>query len=96
MARRHGVSPGLVSKIARERGLFFEKSVNTAVATQAHQIDMWAARAEREDEILQKYLALPTTQRPDGTPTRKEKRLFYALYNVNRHSKYGQQSPTGL
>jgi hypothetical protein len=61
LARRHDVSPGLVSKIARESGLFFEKSVNTAPATRAHQIDMWAARVDRENEIMQEYLALPST-----------------------------------
>jgi hypothetical protein len=79
LARRHGVSPGLVSKIARERGLWFENCTMTATATQAQQIDQWAKRADREDELLHKYLAL------DNTDSRKARKLSYALYNVSRH-----------
>lgn len=79
LARRYGVSPGLVSKIARERGLWFENCTMTADATHAQQIDQWAKRADREDELLHKYLAL------DNTDTRKARKLSYALYNVSRH-----------
>lgn len=54
-------------------------------AVNARQIDIWAARVQREDELLNQYMALTTTLRPDGTPTRAEKHLSYALYNVQRH-----------
>ncbi|WP_309617704.1 hypothetical protein [Salinibacterium sp.] len=85
IARRHSVSPGLVSKIARERGLGFRNAWMAGDAVKARQIDLWAARAEREDELLNQYLALPTTTNRNGRPTREEQRLSYALYNVNRH-----------
>jgi transposase-like protein len=87
IAREFGISTGVVSKIARENRLYFENTGAASVATQARQIDQWAARVDREDELLRAYLALTKTQRDDGTPTREEKRLSYALYNVNRHHK---------
>ncbi|TFC03642.1 hypothetical protein [Cryobacterium mannosilyticum] len=87
LAREFGISTGVVSKIAREYGVYFENLGAAAVATQARQIDQWAVRVDREDELLRAYLALPLTQRPDGSMTRQEKRLSYAIYNVNRHHK---------
>jgi len=92
LARRHGVSPGLVSKIARERGLWFARCVNTAVATHALQVDLRAARSERDEALFDEYLALERTQRPDGRETRTAKRLSYALYNVDRHHNGNFQS----
>jgi transposase-like protein len=81
LARKHGVSPGIVSKIARERGLGFRNVNMTALATHARQVDQWAARMDREDELLDQYLALTDTQHG----TRAETRLIYALYDVRRH-----------
>ncbi|TFC20067.1 hypothetical protein E3O19_01465 [Cryobacterium algoritolerans] len=85
IARHFNVSPGVVSKIARERGLGFENTLMTADATRCHQIDMWAQRVDREQELFERYAALPGTSKADGTPTKREKRLSYALYNVTRH-----------
>jgi hypothetical protein len=85
IARRYGVSPGLVSKIARERGLAVRNAWMVGDAVHARQIDLWAARSQRKNELLDAYMALTTTMKPDGTPTRAEKRLSYALYNVDRH-----------
>jgi len=73
-----------VSKIARENGLLFA-DYKTATATAARQIDQFAIRVERVNEIFNEYFALETTTKPDGTPTRKERRLRYALYNADRH-----------
>ncbi|TFC78151.1 hypothetical protein E3O45_05930 [Cryobacterium sp. TMS1-20-1] len=87
IAREFGISTGVVSKIAREYRLYFENTGAASVATQARQIDQWAVRVDREDELLQAYLALTRTQRPNGQMTRTEKRLSYAIYNVNRHHK---------
>jgi hypothetical protein len=72
IARLFGVSPALVSKIARENGLAFENN-NTAIATRARQIDLWAARIERVDQLEREYLALQRTTKADGTPTRRER-----------------------
>jgi len=85
IARRYDVSPGLVSKIARERGLGFRNTWMVDVAVPARQIDLYAKRIERMDELLDEYLALPKTVRPDGKRTRREKRLSYAIYNLERH-----------
>jgi transposase-like protein len=87
IAREFGVSTGVVSKIARENRLFFENTGAASVATQARQIDQWAVRVDREDELLRAYLALTRLQRPNGDMTREEKRISYALYNINRHHK---------
>ena len=93
LARQFGISAGVVSKIASEHRLFFAKTGAAVIATQARQIDQWAARVEREEELMQQLFALPKTQRPNGLPTRTFRRLDYALYNVNRHSKHGQRDP---
>ena len=85
IAKRYFVSPGLVSKIARERGLGFRNAWMVGDAVHARQIDLWAARVQREGELLDQYMALPTTIDRAGKRTRAEKRLSYALYNVNRH-----------
>lgn len=83
IARTEGVSPGVVSKIARENGLLFADT-KTINATTARQIDQFAIRVERVNEIFDKYFALETTIKPNGTPTRTERRLRYALYNADR------------
>ncbi|MHA6695631.1 hypothetical protein [Homoserinimonas sp. A520] len=46
-AKRYGVSPGLVSKIARERGLGFRNAWMVGDAVHARQIDHWTARSQR-------------------------------------------------
>ncbi|GAA1768359.1 hypothetical protein [Agromyces humatus] len=85
IAREHGISPGSVTNIARDYGLWFDRSTQTAIATHARQVDLWAARVTKEDKLLNQYLALTTTMTRSGRPTKAEKRLSYALYNVNRH-----------
>ncbi len=86
IARRYRVSPGLVSKIAGERKLWFAKCTQTAPAVQARQIDAWAARIDREAELEAKLDQLARPYNHDGTPTRQHKKLTYALYNLNRHN----------
>ncbi|MDQ0576455.1 hypothetical protein [Agromyces albus] len=83
IARAFNISPGSVSKIARDYGLWFERSSQTATATKARQIDLWAARIERAEQLLHEYLQAPYRQ--DGTPTRRSRRASYALYDVERH-----------
>lgn len=86
VARKHGVSAGTVTKIARTKGLFFERCTQTAVASRARSIDCAAARVDREEALLQQYLALPRTFRlRDGRETRAARRLSYKLYDINRH-----------
>ncbi|WP_022891245.1 hypothetical protein [Agromyces subbeticus] len=85
IARAHGISTGSVTNIARDYELWFERSAHTAEATRAQQIDQWAARIEAEDKLLSQYFALTRTTNRSGEPTRSERRLSYALYNVRRH-----------
>jgi hypothetical protein len=85
LAREFGISRGAVSKIARENGLGFSAGWRTAAASQARQIDLWAARVERTGKLEQELLKLSSTQRRDGTPTKAWDRLSYALYDVDRH-----------
>ena len=75
LARMYGLSAGVISKIAREHHLLFSKSGVTIPATHARMIDQWAARTDRENDLLNEYLGLTTTMRPDGSPTRQERRL---------------------
>ena len=84
IARRFGVSPGLVSKIARVNGLAFENT-NAATATHAGQIDLWAARIERVDQSEREYLTLERTTKPDDIRTRRERCLSDAFYNAEKH-----------
>lgn len=83
-----------MSKIARENGLLFA-DYKTATATAARQIDQFAIRVERVNEIFNEHFALETTTKSDGTPTRKERRLRYALYNADRHHN-GRYAAHGL
>ncbi len=83
IARRHGVSPGLVSKIARERGLGFRETPRVSAAAHARQIRAWEAREDRLDELIAQYVATPL--RRDGRPTKMQRRLSYAIYNATRH-----------
>lgn len=90
LARRHGVSAGMVSKIARERGLYFDDDGRTTTATEAHRVDAELKRLEREDKLLTAYLLHePTIRHRDGLETktsrRERARLSYALYDLKRH-----------
>lgn len=88
IARLHGVSAGSVSKIARQEGHFFERSVHTATATRAHQIDCAAARLEKEIELTEKYYGDIGSRHRDGRETSASRRLSYQLYDLNRHHRY--------
>jgi hypothetical protein len=90
LARRYGVSPGLVSKIARERGLYFEGDWQTTTATECRRADAEAWRLEREHEILTAMMSRePTLRYRDGRETRASRRegrrLDRALYDLRRH-----------
>ena len=85
VVRRRQVSTGMVSKIARERGLWFERCTQVATASAARQIDMWAARVDREAELEARLDKLEVKQMFHDQPSRKRNRLSYALYNLERH-----------
>lgn len=86
IARKHGVAPSTVSGIARAEGLCFERCGHTAPAAKARSVDSAAARIDREEALLQQYLALPRTFRlRDGRETRAARRLSYKLYDISRH-----------
>jgi|UPI0008DA3ED8 transposase-like protein len=85
IARDHGISPGTVTTIARREHLWFEQCTRTAAASEARRIDCEAIRVRREQELLDQYLALPTTIRSDGRETRTARRLSYQLYDLHRH-----------
>jgi hypothetical protein len=86
LARRYGVSPGVVSKIARERGLYFENDWQTTTATECRRVDQELRRLEREEELETELLELrPAFRLRDGRETKARRRLSYALYDVNRH-----------
>jgi hypothetical protein len=88
IARRHGVSPGIVSKIAREEHHYFERATQTAEATAARRADCEVRRSERENQLLDDYLALPATTRlRDGRETRAARLLSYQLYDLHRHHR---------
>lgn len=83
IARKHGVSAGSVTSIARQENLFFDRCVQTATASHARQIDQWKERVDRADELLSVILNAP--RRQNGTETRAERRASYALYDLDRH-----------
>lgn len=86
IARKHHISAGSVTNIARAEGLWFENDWMTAVGTEAHRVDCEIARLEREGALLDQYMALTVTNRlRDGQETRAAKKLSYALYNIDRH-----------
>lgn len=86
IARKHHVSAGYVTKIAREEGHWFDNDWRTSTGTEAHRIDCAAARLDREEQLMHDLLALPQTNRQrDGKETRAHKRLSYKLYDNNRH-----------
>lgn len=88
IARTLGISAGFVTKVAREEGLHFSNDWMTTTATEAHQVDCELARLERQEELLGEYMALPQTSRlRDGKETRRSKKLSYALYDLDRHTK---------
>lgn len=96
IARRYKVSPGLVSKIARERGLGFRNTWMVDTAIHARQVDLWAQREDRKEAILDEIFSLDT-MRQDGTPTRRYRKLSYQLYNTMRHHNghYGKKETNG-
>lgn len=90
LARRYGVSPGVVSKVARERGLYFEGDWQTTTATEAHRADAELARLDREEAIWAAIMnRQPTYRYRDGRETRASRkegrRLNRALYDLRRH-----------
>lgn len=82
-ARKHGVSSGTVSNIARDEHLWFDRCVHTAPASHARQIDRWAERVNRSEALWETLLTTPYRQ--DGTEPRRVRKASYALYNLDRH-----------
>jgi hypothetical protein len=62
-SRRCNVSPGLVSKVARELRLKFPAARTTTQATECRRIDMAAWRLAREQQLLNEQLAALTENR---------------------------------
>jgi hypothetical protein len=92
LARRYGFSPGVVTKIARERGLYFEGDWQTTTATECHRADAELARLNREEEIWAAILnRQPVYRYRDGRETRASRRegrrLHRALYDLHRHHR---------
>lgn len=87
IARRHGVSPGLVSKIARERGLAFRNTHMVDTAITARQIDLWKQRVQKAEALEAEQERLLASKDPlhAHEPTRRERKLSYAIYNLDRH-----------
>lgn len=90
IARRHGVSPGLVSKIARERGLGFRNTWMVDTAVQARQVDLFRQRIDKAEALereLEQTIAARTSSNPARIRkvTKREKQLTYAIYNLDRH-----------
>jgi len=77
----------MVTKIAREFGIYFPGAEMTDAATAARQIDHAAARLMKAEQIEAALNRVELKRALTGrdTPTVKEKRLSYALYNVDRH-----------
>lgn len=88
IARKHGISAGVVTKIARANEFWFPNDWQTMAGARARQIDLEAARLEREDELLNELLSLPqTTRQRDGRETKAYRRLSYKLYDLQRHHR---------
>lgn len=90
IARRHGVSPGLVSKIARERGLGFRNAWMVDTAVHARQIDLWKQRVEKAEELDRDHFAIIkslASRNPEKAhkTSRREKKITYAIYDLDRH-----------
>ncbi|WP_404475150.1 hypothetical protein [Microbacterium aerolatum] len=86
IARTRGVSPGTVSKIARQEGHFFARSTQTALAARNRRADCAIARIEREATLTEELMDLPQTARQrDGRETRAFRRISYRLYDLHRH-----------
>ena len=87
-ARKHHVSPGTVSKIARHEGLWFERNTQTALAASNRRADCLVARAQREAKLIDELMALPqTTRQRDGRETNGFRRISYKLYDLQRHHR---------
>ena len=87
-ARKHRISAGSVTNIARSEHLWFERCTQTALASRSRSHDLWRARTEREDQLIDDILALPqTTRLRDGKETRAYRRLNRELDNLHRHAK---------
>lgn len=86
LARAYGISPGSVTNIAREFHVYFSNDWRTREASEARRIDAELARLEKEQQLLDELLRLPTTtRRRDGRETKAYRRISYALYNLRRH-----------
>lgn len=86
IARKHHISPGSVTNIARAEGLWFENDWMTTVGSDAHRSDCEHARLKREAELTNELLSLPQTSRQrDGRETKAHRRLSYKLYDLQRH-----------
>lgn len=86
IARKHGVSPSTVSKIARSEELHFPDDWKTTIAAENRRYHAELQRIQREESLLNDLLALPQpTRARDGRETKAYRRLSYALYNLHRH-----------
>lgn len=86
IARKHSVSPGVVTKIARAEHLYFENDWKTQVGSAAHRLDCELKRVQRENELLDDIMELPVTSlQRDGRETKAYRRLSYKLYDLQRH-----------
>jgi hypothetical protein len=88
IARKYGVSPGVVTKICRERHLYFANDWMVGTAAHARQVDLFARRDARIAELeaqLEDLILSGKASRANGKDTRAYKRLTYALYNAKRH-----------
>lgn len=87
-ARKHHVSPGTVSKIARQHGHWFERCTQTALAASSRRVDCALARVEREEQLTEELFALPQiTRQRDGRETKAARRLSYKFYDLHRHHR---------
>ena len=77
-ARMMGVSVGVVSKIARENNLAFQREV--PAATRARRIDAWAAREAKREELEDQYTELVMAGRH-----RQARKVEVALRRLDRN-----------
>lgn len=76
-ARRHGVSTGLVSKVARSVGQTFPNAPTRA--TECARIDAALARIEREKQLIQEQTLALAHRR-----LRRARRLEKRINDINR------------
>lgn len=88
IARKHGISAGSVTNIARAEHLWFDRCTQTALASLNRSADLYRERVNREIQLWEQLLALPqTTRLRDGKETRAYRRLNRELDNLHRHAK---------